>query len=232
VDLVSLFQASFRELRPRSLLPEFAIEFHPFANVNNTIRLRRGRVLVRLSDLLEGAPRSVLRAIAHILLAKLYRKPIEPAHAMRYRVHLSTRHMRAKAHQLRELRGQKRIYSAQGKVYDLEALFDALNLRFFGGLLARPRITWSRAKARNLLGHYDPAHNVIVISRVFDSERVPLYVIEYIVFHEMLHLLHPVTAHGGRRCVHPPAFQHEEKRFQELEQAKAFLKQLGSVQSP
>ncbi len=54
-------------------MPEVEIRFFPFANVNNTIRLREGRLLVRLSDVLEGAPESVLRSIAHILLAKMYR---------------------------------------------------------------------------------------------------------------------------------------------------------------
>ena len=58
-------------------MPEFRVEFYPFANVNNTIRLREAVIHVRISDLLEGAPESVLEAIAHILLAKLYRKPIE-----------------------------------------------------------------------------------------------------------------------------------------------------------
>ena len=64
-------------------IPELNIEFFAFANVNNTIRLRNGRLLVRLSDLLEGAPDSVLRAIAHILLAKMYRQPIDRGQAAR-----------------------------------------------------------------------------------------------------------------------------------------------------
>ncbi len=51
-----------------------SVRFFPFANVNNTIRLREGRLLVRLSDLLEGAPEPVLRAIAHILISKMYRE--------------------------------------------------------------------------------------------------------------------------------------------------------------
>ena len=54
-------------------MPGFRVSFYPFANINNTIRLRNGLVLVRLSDLLEGAPEGVHHSIAHILLAKLYR---------------------------------------------------------------------------------------------------------------------------------------------------------------
>jgi len=207
-------------------MPELAVEFFAFVNINNTIRLREGKLYVRLSDLLEGAPDTVLRAIAHILLAKMYRKPIERAQAARYRRYISGHDIAKKAHLVRQIRGRKRIESAQGQTYNLENIFDDLNTRFFYGLLARPRMTWSRDHARNRLGHYDPAHNAIVISRVFDHPRVPSYAVEYIVYHEMLHLKHPVKLRGSRRCVHSSEFQAEEKLFLHLDRAKAFLRLL------
>jgi len=223
-DLLTLCRECYRELRPRAPMPQFGLEFFPFSNVNNTIRLREGRVLARISDLLESAPENVLRAILHILLAKLYGKPISPAHAVRYRRYVSSHHITSRAHLLRQIRGKKRIESAAGMVYDLEAIFDELNTRFFYGLLARPQMTWSRDHARNSLGHYDPAHNAIVVSRVFDRVLVPRYAVEYIVYHEMLHLKYPVKLRGSQRCIHPPAFQAEEKLFPQLEKAKQFLK--------
>jgi predicted metal-dependent hydrolase len=224
--LLQVFEGTYRELRPRAPIPEFVVEFFAFANVNNTIRLRDGKLLVRLSDLLEGAPPSVLCAIAHILLAKMYRRPIEREHASRYRRYVSSHDIAQKAHLVRQIRGRKRIDSARGHTYDLERVFDELNTRFFHGLLARPQMTWSRDHARNSLGHYDPAHNAIVVSRVFDHPAVPRCAIEYIVYHEMLHLKHPVKLRGNRRCVHSAAFQAEEKLFPALESAKHFLKRL------
>ena len=224
--LLQIFQDSYRELRPRAPVPDLAVEFFAFVNINNTIRLREGKLLVRLSDLLEGAPEEVLRAIAHILLAKMYRKPIERGFATRYRRYISGQDITRKAHVVRQMRGRKRIESAQGRTYNLETIFEELNRRFFFGLLARPQMTWSRDHARNRLGHYDPAHNAIVVSRVFDHPRVPSYAVEYIVYHEMLHLKHPVKLRGSRRCVHSSDFQAEEKLFPHLDQAKAFLKHL------
>jgi predicted metal-dependent hydrolase len=224
--LTPILQRAYRDLRPRAPMPEFRAEFFPFANINNTIRLREGVVKARISDLLEGAPDDVLYAIAHILMAKLYRKPIDPAQAHRYRQHVSRRDLNAKAHLVRQLRGRKRIASARGRVYDLEVIFEELNTRFFHGLLGRPQMTWSRDHARNALGHYDPAHNAIVVSRVFDRPQVPRYAVDYIVYHEMLHLKHPVRVRGSRRCVHPPQFQADEKLFPQLEEAKKFLKML------
>lgn len=224
--LLDIFHESYRELRPRAPIPDLTVDFFAFTNVNNTIRLREGKLHVRLSDLLEGAPEAVIRAIAHILLAKMYRKPIEPTHATRYRRYVSSREIVSKAHLVRQMRGRKRIDSPRGRIYDLEAMFDDLNQRFFYGLLARPQMTWSREHARYHLGHYDPAHNAIVVSRVFDHPRVPLYAVEYIVYHEMLHLRHPAKLRGSRRCVHSVEFQAEEALFPQLDEAKRFLKRL------
>jgi predicted metal-dependent hydrolase len=224
--LLEMFQETYRELRPAASIPELKIEFFAFANVNNTIRMRNGRLLVRLSDLLEGAPEAVLRAIAHILLAKMYRQPIDRGYAARYRKYVASHDIVRKAHLVRQMRGRKRLRSARGHFYDLDAIFEDLNTRFFHGLLGRPRMSWSQTKTRRILGHYDPAHNAIIISRIFDHFAVPRYVLEYIVYHEMLHLKHPVRLRGTRRCVHSAEFQAEEKLFPHMAQANAFLKGL------
>jgi hypothetical protein len=177
-----------------------------------------------VSDLLEGAPEAVQHSIAHILLAKLYRQPVDRIHSARYRRYVASHDVAAKARLLRQMRGRKHIHSARGHYYHLEEIFDDLNRRFFHGLMGRPQLTWSQNHARSSLGHYDPAHNAIVISRVFDHPRVPHYAVEYILFHEMLHLKHPVKLRGSRRCVHSREFLAEEKSFPELTDAKKFLR--------
>ena len=154
-------------------MPVFEVRFYPFANINNTIRLREDKIYVRLSDVLEGAPEDVLHAIAHILIAKLYRKPIDSRLSARYRKHVGSRAISEKAHLLRQMRGRKRIHGPVGNVYDLNEIFEELNSRYFHGLLARPEMTWSASDSRHSLGHYDPAHNAIVVSRIFDHPRIP-----------------------------------------------------------
>lgn len=222
----TLFAEEYRALRPRAPIPPIDVRFRRFTSLNTTIRLREGQIRVSLSDLLEGAPEPVLRAIAHILLAKLYRKPIDANQARRYRRYTTSEAVVRQSERIRQTRGRKRIVTAQGQHYDLEEIFETLNRRFFHGLMGRPQLTWSEITARRLLGHYDPAHNTIMVSRVFDRKDTPRYAIEYLMYHEMLHLRHPVRHRNGRRCVHPRAFQDEEKLFPELERAKAYLKTL------
>ena len=225
-ELLRLFEEEYRVIRPRAPIPPIHIRFYRFTSLNTTIRLREGQLKIHLSDLLEGAPEPVLRAIAHILLAKLYRKPLDPSHSARYRRFTSSDAVLRQTERIRQMRGRKKILTAKGDYYDLDEVFESLNRQFFHGLMGRPVLTWSEHKATRLLGHYDSAHNTIMISRVFDRRNTPRYAIEYLMYHEMLHLKHPVRVRAGRRCVHPREFQADEKLFPELEQAKAFLKQL------
>jgi hypothetical protein len=225
-DFIPIFQEEYRALRPRAPLPFIAIRFRRFTSLNTTIRLREGKIYVSLSDLMEGAPESVIRAIAHILLAKLYKKPIDAAHNLRFKRFTTSAAVARRTELIRHTRGNKRFSGPEGRFYNLEEVFDTLNMRFFGGLLGRPELTWSEGMARRSLGHYDAAHNTIVVSRVFDRPSSPRYAIEYLLYHEMLHLKHPVKMRGLRRCVHSREFKADESLFPELKQALAFIKRL------
>jgi predicted metal-dependent hydrolase len=207
-------------------MPVFDIRFRRFTSLNTTIRLRDGMLHVRLSDLLEASPESVHHAIAHILLAKLYRKPIAASASDRYRRYVSSDAVTKGAEHIRQTRGRKRISTPVGRYYHLDEVFESLNRRFFHGLLGRPTLTWSAHAARRMLGHYDAAHNTIVVSRIFDRPDTPRCAIEYLLYHEMLHLKHPVRVKAGRRCVHSREFQAEERLFPELDEAKAYLKSI------
>ena len=207
-------------------MPPIEVRFRRFTSLNTRIRLRDGKILVSLSDLLEGAQESVIHAIAHILLAKLYKKPIDAAHNLRYKRFSSSAAVTRQTELIRGARGSKRFFGPQGHFFNLEEVFDSLNLRFFGGLLGRPELTWSEGMAKRSLGHYDADLNSIVVSRVFDRPSSPRYAVEYLLYHEMLHLKHPVRMRGLRRCVHSRDFKTDEKLFPQLKEAQAFIKRL------
>jgi len=225
-EFVPIFEEEYRVVRPRAPMPPIQLRFRRFTSLNTTIRLREGQIHVSLSDLLEGAPETVIRAIAHILLAKLYKKPIDAAHNARYKRFASSAAVTRQTELIRHARGSKRFFGPEGRFYNLDEVFDSLNLRFFGGLLGRPELTWSEHLARRSLGHYDAAHNTIVVSRVFDRPSSPRYAIEYLLYHEMLHLKHPVRMRGLRRCVHSREFKADEAQFPQLAEAMAFIKRL------
>lgn len=224
-----IYRRIFRQLKPRTPAPDFVLEYRPFANVNSFIRREEGNgtVRVRMSDLLEGAPAPVHEALAFILLSKLYGKQVPGKYNRRYRLFLNRADVRRKMLLLRQIRGRKQADPPRGRVYDLEELFEALNRRFFHGLLARPQLGWSRVASRTMLGHFDPAHNAIIVSKLFDRADVPRFLVEYILFHEMLHLRHPVEHNSHRRSVHTREFKQAERAFPRLDEARALLKKLS-----
>src|SRR6202035_5369902 len=135
---------------------------------------------------------SVLRAFAFILRPKLSRKPLNSVQTNRYRRFASSEAVIRQTELIRQSRGRKKMLGPEGQYYNLDEVFESLNLRFFHGLMGRPLLTWSGHVAKRSLGHYDPAHNTIVVSKVFDRKNTPRYAVECLLYHEMLHLKHPV----------------------------------------
>jgi hypothetical protein len=221
-----VFLRVFAELRPRTERPRVEIRFCRFANVNSFIRWEPGRLGVRISDVLEGAPVEILESLAYILISKLLRRAAPKEYAERYRRYLNRKDMRRSLHLVRQARGRKFVSGGKGSHYDLDVLFEDLNFRYFNGLMGRPLLGWSRRLSRTTLGHFDPSHNAIIISRVLDSEKVPKIALEYVLFHEMLHLRFPVEHRGARRCVHTSEFKEAEREFAGWREAKELLKKI------
>src|ERR1017187_8613541 len=221
-----IYARVFREFKPRTPLPRIAVEFCRFANADSFIRLESGAIHVRISDLLEGAPAPVVEALAYILLGKLFRRPAAHIYAHRYRLYLNRRDVRRQAHLVKQIRGRKFISGPKGEHFDLQEVFERLNAEYFDGLLGRPQLGWSRASSRSMLGHFDPSHNAIVISRIFDRETVPPLALEYVMYHEMLHLRFPVDHTRARRRVHTAEFRDAERKFPHWKDARELLKRL------
>jgi hypothetical protein len=221
-----IFLRVFTEWRPRTKQPAIEIQFCEFANANSFIRWEGERIFVRITDVLHGAPAPILESLAHILISKLLRRPVPKEYNDRYRRYLNRKDMRRSLHLVRQTRGRKFVSGGKGAHYDLDALFEDLNFRYFHGLMARPLLGWSRRASRTMLGHFDPSHNAIIISKVFDAERIPRLALEFVLFHEMLHLRFPVEHRGARRCVHTPEFKAAEREFTGWKEAREMLRKL------
>jgi hypothetical protein len=173
------------------------------------------------------APHHVIHSLALILLAKIYRRSVVGPHYHNYRSFILGSVMQERARHARTTRGRgPRPAVPQGRWQNLETNFERLNARYFGGKLERPRLTWSTSKSRRILGRYDATHHTIFISLLFDSPRVPEFVLDYVLYHEMLHVKHPSRAGNCRMLTHTPEFRAEEVRFESYKQATDWLRQI------
>lgn len=222
-EIKNFYEEAFQIFEANRVAPEIAVEFYPYVGINNTIRVRGGKIYVRLAELCRDAPPEVQRALAFVLTAKLFRKKVPPSAAKLYRSFIKSQEVQTKARESKRARGRKIITSAQGEAYDLEEIFRRVNAVYFRGAIPKPVLSWSASRTFRTLGHHDAAHDTIVVSKSLDDRNVPLYVVEYIVFHEMLHIFHPTTVRGGRHYNHTPQFRRDEKKFAYYEQAENWI---------
>ncbi len=117
----------------------------------------------------------------------------------------------------------------RGRHYDLEEVFDAVNTRYFGGGLARPRLTWSRTITGRLLGYYQRSGDRLMISQALDDPGVPRAVIDFVMYHELLHKHLGVQVVNGRHYAHTEAFRQAERHFDGYAEAQQFLERFGSL---
>lgn len=227
VELGTIFDEALRAVVKREPKPQVEARFYPYAGLSSTIRMRQGRVYARVSDILADSPPEVLYALASILIAKLYRLKASKEHERTYREYTTRQAVHNATETARRARGYKITTSPRGKVYDLDSLFTELNERYFSGQLERPLLSWSQHKARRVLGHHDHIHGTIIISRALDNAEIPRFVVEYVLYHEMLHVKHPPELVQGRTIYHSRKFRNDERRFEQFDEALKWLEKIA-----
>lgn len=222
-QIKKFYEEAFQSLEKSKPIPDIEIRFYPYVGINHTIRVRNGKIFVRIAELCRDMPPVGQKALAHILIAKLLRKKVSPKAREIYSEFIKTGEIRDRALENKRNRGRKIISSAKGEVYDLDEIFDDINEVYFRDAIAKPVLSWSNGKTYRILGHHDSTHQTIIISKSLDDRKVPRYVVEYVVFHEMLHIFHPVEIRNGRRIVHSPQFKRNERTFEYFEEAEIWI---------
>jgi hypothetical protein len=202
------------------------VELYPYANLSHTLRLRQDVAYVRLSDILHEAPVPVIEAAAAILLGQMYRRRVPRELRDVYRQFALAHSTRRHIARVRRKRARRIEDHPGGSAHNLDPMFAALNAEYFEGRLRRPRLGWSARPWRSQFGCYDPSLDQIVMNRRLDRAEVPAYAVEFILYHEMLHVKHPLRAAACGLQAHSPEFRAEEKRFAQYERARKFLERV------
>jgi len=222
----ALFQRVFTRLGCEGRPPRFRVEFYAYSSLVLTIRRREESVYVRFSDLLFRAPRAILEGAAALLLSRMYRRKAPTDLVEPYLAYARSHRTRDRITRMR--RGRIRpAAEPRGLHFDLEALFNDLNAKYFDGQLQRPHIGWSKRSWRRQFGCYDPGPNQILLNRRMDHLKVPQFAVEYVLFHEMLHVKHPTRRSGCSLVSHSREFREEEKRFADFARARRILDRLA-----
>ncbi len=222
-QITDLYDEAFRWYAPRKPVPPIQVSFYPYIGINHTIRIRDGEIYVRIGEICRDMPLACHKGLAYILTGKLLRKKIPQGAREVYSAFAKSDAVRERASASKKARGRKVVTTSKGTAYDLDEIFARLNDQYFRGQIPKPVLTWSASRTYRILGHHDAHHDHIAISRSLDSPDVPRYVVEYVVFHEMLHIAHPTKHINGRRYNHTPAFKRDEEKFAYFYEAERWI---------
>lgn len=185
------------------------------------------KLTLRIHRSFAVAPEEVLRAVAEFVDSKRGSERARLALAV-IRQHF-THHCQSEKRRL--------TLRPLGSAYDLRHIADDINQRYFDGRL-EVDITWGRgpagvarrcrrrARTSSLqLGSYSYEDNLIRVHRVLDDPGVPRYVIEAVVYHELLHADMPPVLQNGKRLFHTPEFRRRERQFRALDRAETWIQE-------
>lgn len=178
-----------------------------------------GRIFFSLHRLFLQAPTPVLQAIVRFAM--------HPDRNARFVI-------RQMAHlyftEIQPPKQQPVLMCPKGQHVDLQNIYDRINREYFGGELA-VAISWFKTPHYRKFSHitfgmYDRTGPAIKINGLLDSLKVPLSFVEFVVYHEMLHIVcKPKLDSLGRLRVHTPEFRRKEEVHPHYEFAKAWEKQ-------
>lgn len=119
------------------------------------------------------------------------------------------------------------LAGVQGDHKNLHHAFQRVNKQYFSGELSCPHLVWSKRLTHRKFGHYQYETDTILISRSLDDPHISDALLDFVMFHELLHKNMGYKEINGRRYSHTPAFRKRERAFKNYPEMKATLRNLS-----
>ena len=115
--------------------------------------------------------------------------------------------------------------NTKGEHFDLDQIYEKVKTDYFNSINNKPGLMWNRVITKRKLGHYNADTDTVMISIALDKDDTPDFLIEYVMYHELLHKQIGFIHKNHKRYAHTPEFHAAEKKFEKYAQVKAYLKQ-------
>ena len=161
-----IFSQVYCRLRETSHAPPCDIRYFPYRNIKNTLRIRDRKYYIRISDMLKGAPNSVMASIYEILLCRTFRIPGSHRAKLVYTRYLASSELPAMNYTAISFDENSPGTGHRKKSSELDSRFKQVNQRYFHGKIEKLEIYWTSKKSRKILGQYVPHRKEILINAI------------------------------------------------------------------
>lgn len=214
----------FGEIGSRMGYRNISAFYYPYRDLKSTWTRTNSDIVLRISDYLSDCPTEVLYHFARALCST-----VSTGTRMRYPPELidwlRSPKFIEKNRPVYLRRSRNLALSHEGESYDLNESFDRL---VDSGLIKEcgdVYLTWTRRPNRRRMGYCNVLMRTVAISSLLDSPRVPKLLVDYVLYHELLHIL---LSSGDLSTNHNRFFKMMEARFPEQKEAERLLCRLVS----
>ncbi len=206
---MDLIQESFERLYPNKAF-DYAAEivytgrFKPF---NANIRKTHDKITLNLSKSWKNVDKEIVIGLIQELLVKLFKSKKNTSNMEMYNSYIKNLHK----------------YTPKTRSDPiLESSFHRVNLSYFDGMIDIPNLKLGQ-KSVSSLGSYSYATDTITISSALLHD---LELVDYVMYHELLHKKHQFKSKNGRSRHHTTQFRKDEKAFPNSELMEKRLSRL------
>ncbi len=198
------YKSLFPEGRKRVVL-RYSNAFKPF---NANAKMKGDLIILSFSHHWQDVSEEIQLGLAQHLLLKLFKKKVKTLNTELYEKFVE----KLPSYVRREEKEEDP---------ELAASFNRVNEKYFNGFLEKPALEWG-SYSKTLLGSYSYHTDTVRISALFKGLREE-WLLDYVMYHELLHKKLGLKHEQGSCKHHPKAFKELEARF-EVKDAEELLK--------
>lgn len=203
---MKLLKDSFFEIFPEKKDQQYTFEINysgKFRGYNANIRRRANHISVSMSREWEDVSPEIKRGLIEELLIRLFKKKTQTINMDLYHNFLKT---------LSTVSPKTQTHPT------LEQSFHRVNKQLFFGSMDIPNLKFSNGIRR--VGTYEYSTDTITLSNILLENETLL---DYVMYHELLHKKHQYTAKNGRSKHHSAEFRNDERKFPNSEKLEKDL---------
>ena len=206
-----IIKQAFQDLYPTKILnKEVSIKYSgKFKPYNANVHITPTKLTFNLSKEWKQVDNQIKTGLIQHLLMKIYGKKKNTTNIDLYSLFI------------------KKLPSVTPKIHShpiLDDSFDRVNERYFFNIIEKPNLKFG-SNSFSQLGSYEYQTDTITISSIFKENPKLL---DYVMYHEMLHKKHSFKSKKGRSYYHTSDFRKDEKLFENSDNIEKELKKFIS----
>jgi hypothetical protein len=207
---MNIIHEAFKQLYPdKELKYNTSIKYsNKFKAYNSNVRITGNHLQFNLSKKWKEIDRNICIGLIQELLIKVFKESKKTLNIELYNSFIKKLHIAAPKTETHPI---------------LEDSFNRVNNKYFYGMIEKPNLkfgTYSRTK----LGSYEYQTDTITISRIFENS--PQELLDYIMYHELLHKKLKFYNQSGRSYHHTAEFKKRECEFENSAEVERKIKKL------